>query len=96
MATQFQARWVSRPRVNQLKRTGALAQGVLLDTFKGFVIVEPAGSKLGDGALLSREEAEYELQPVWYTGPKAKLREARQRLGLETEESAERLAGSGA
>jgi hypothetical protein len=96
MAAQFQARWVSRQRVNQIKRSGALARGVLLDTFKGFIIVEPVGSDLGDGEILSREEAEYELQPVWYTGPKAKLREARLRLGLEVEESAPHLAGSGA
>ena len=96
MATQYQARWVSRPRANQIKRTGAMAQGVLLDAFKGFIVVEPVGSNLGDGDILSREEAEFELQEVWYTGPKAKLREARLRLGLEVEEPAAHLAGSGA
>jgi hypothetical protein len=96
MATQFQARWVSRPRANQIKRTGAAGQGVLLDTFKGFIVVEPVGSNLGDGQILSREEAAYELQPVWYTGPKARLRAARLRLGLEVEDSAERLSASSA
>ena len=96
MAMQFQARWVSRQRANQIKRTGAAGHGILLDTFKGFIVVEPIGSNLGDGPILSRQEAEYELQPVWYTGPMAKLREARLRLGLEVEEAADHLAASGA
>jgi hypothetical protein len=96
MTTHYQARWVSRARANEIKRTRAVAQGVLLDTFKGFIIVEPVGSNLGDRDVLSPEEAEFELQEVWYTGPKAKLREARQRLGLEAEEPTAHLAGSGA
>jgi hypothetical protein len=69
---------------------------VLLDTFNGFLIVEPVGSNLGDGAVLAPEEANYELQEVWYTGPRSKLREARTRLGLETEAAARQLSTSGA
>jgi len=88
MQMQYQARWVSKARVEALKKSQSLGQAVLLDTFNGFIIIEPVGSDLGDGAVLSREEAEYELQPVWYTGPKAKLRDARRRLALEQDAAA--------
>ena len=88
MHMEHRACWVSRQRAAALKRTSCLAQTLLLDTFKGFILVEPAGSELADGAALSAEEADYELQPIWFTGSKATLREARRRLGLEQESSA--------
>jgi hypothetical protein len=94
MGTSFQARWISRDRANQFKKTGQLGQAVLLDTFNGFLIVEPVGSDMGDGPVLSPEEANYELQEVWYTGPRSRLKEARARLGLDTE--ARQLTTSGA
>jgi hypothetical protein len=96
MAMPFQARWISRDRANQLKRSGRLGNAVLLDTFNGFLIIEPVGGNLGDGPILSPEEANYELQEVWYTGPRSKLREARTRLGLETKAPAAQLTTSGA
>jgi len=34
------------------------------------------------------EDAAYERTPVWYTGPKTKLRTARERLGLQGDEYA--------
>jgi hypothetical protein len=79
-----QARWVSRERASQLKRAGRLGPAMLLDTFNGYLIVEPVGADLGDGPVLAPEEANYELQEVWYTGPRSRLKEARRRLGLET------------
>ena len=94
MAMQYQARWISRDRATHLKRTGRLGQAILLDTFNGFILVEPVGSDLGDGPVLSPEEATFELQEVWYTGPRSRLKDARVRLGLERE--AEHLAASGA
>jgi hypothetical protein len=90
METPYQARWISRELATRLKRTGTLGQAVLLDTFTGFLVIEPVGSDIGDGPVLSREEANYELQEVWYTGPRSRLREARTRLGLESETRAER------
>jgi hypothetical protein len=94
MNTAFHARWTSRERATQLKRTGRLGQAILLDTFNGFILVEPEGSDLGDGPTLSPEEANYELQEVWYTGPRTRLREARQRLGLEANAPAAQLSAS--
>lgn len=82
MQTKYQARWISKDRADALKRNRHLGAALLLDTFNGILLVEPVGGKLGDGPVLPRPEADYELQPVWFTGPKAKLREARQRLGL--------------
>jgi hypothetical protein len=96
METPFRARWISRDRADRLKRSGRLGQAILLDTFNGFLIVEPEDSKLGDGQTLSREEANYELQEVWYTGPRPRLLEARRCLGLDAKATAAQLSASGA
>ncbi len=80
---QFQAQRISKQRAEDLKKHGGLGGALLLDLFNGFVLVEPAGAHLGDGEILSPQEADYELQPVWHQGPPATLREARRRLGLE-------------
>ena len=81
-AATYQARWTSRQQADKIKRTGGLARAILLDTLKGPIVVEPAGSALGDGAVLSPLELEAEHQPAWFLGPTLKLREARTRLGL--------------
>jgi hypothetical protein len=85
MQTAFQARRISKRRADEIKRSGLLGRSLLLDTFNGIILIEPVGSNLGDGDILSLEEADYELQPVWHLGPKAILREARRRVGLEAE-----------
>jgi len=86
MANTYRARWISKQRLESLRRTGHLGQSVILESFNGFIIVEPAGADLGDGEIMSVETADYELRPVWCTGAKAKLREARKLLGLEANE----------
>jgi hypothetical protein len=85
MKPAYQARWISKRRLDEIRRTREYRQGIVLDSFNGFLIVEPVGSNLGDGPVLSLEEADYELQPVWCAGAKARLREARERLGLNPE-----------
>jgi len=94
MHAEFQARRISKRRADEVKRSAALGRSLLLNTFNGIIIIEPVGKDLGDGDIMSPEEADYELQPVWHLGPKAMLREARRRLGLEAE--AGQLTGSGA
>jgi hypothetical protein len=84
MNAKYEARWISKQRADSVKRSGGLIERMLLDTFRGFIIVEPVGSKMGDGARLSPAEADYELQPTWVTEKTSKLREARTRLGLES------------
>lgn len=96
MYEQWQLRRISKSRADELKKTGTLGGALLLDTFNGVLIIEPAGSNLGDGDILSVEDADYELQPVWHLGPKAQLRKARNRLGLDAEVEAGQLARSGA
>lgn len=86
MTHTYQARWMSKQRLDSLRKTGQLAQGVLLESFNGYIMVEPVGADLGDGDVMPVETADYELRPVWCTGAKAKLREARKLLGLEAEE----------
>lgn len=94
MRRDFQVRWLSKERRNALIRAGRLGRALLLDTFNGFIIVEPAGSDLGDGRVLSPEEADYELRPVWCLSPHARLKEARRRLGLETETMTGQVLGA--
>jgi hypothetical protein len=86
MDTKYQARWISRKRLDQLRRSGDKRKGLALDHFNGTLIIEPVGSELGDGPVLSPQEAEYELQPAWLLGPRGVATEARRRLGLELEE----------
>jgi hypothetical protein len=83
MQKEFEARWISKQRLEALRKAKKLGGTLVLDTYNGFLIVQPADSDLGDGAGLTREEADYELQPVWFLGPRSELREARRKLGLE-------------
>jgi hypothetical protein len=81
---------VSRSKAHAIKRAGPKKDAVLLDTFKGIIIVEPKGKRWGDGAVLTSDEAEFELQPAWHYGPVDKIREARRRLGLDNNPDAAR------
>ncbi len=92
MQAEFQARRISKRRADEVKKSGILGRSLLMNTFNGIIIIEPVGSNLGDGEIMSPEEADYELQPVWHLGPRAMLREARKRVGLEAE--AGHLAGA--
>jgi hypothetical protein len=95
MQTTYQARRISKRRADELKKSDAITRAILLGTFNGFIVVEPTGSGMGDGEVLSEQEADYELQPVWHLGPKAMLREARKRLGLEVGSASGQLSGAG-
>jgi hypothetical protein len=81
MRTYYQAQWISRRRMNELKKAGLRGDTVLLDHLKGGIVVGKTGSKLGDGPVLTAAEADYELQPAWVSDSLATLRQARQRLG---------------
>ncbi|MHB1425461.1 MAG: hypothetical protein ACYC3I_20015 [Gemmataceae bacterium] len=94
MQAPYQARRITKRRADEVKRTGVLGRSLLLDTFNGIIVVEPLESNLGDGEILSQQEADYEMQPVWHLGPKAILREARKRLGLEAEVEAGQLTSA--
>jgi hypothetical protein len=93
MRGNHQARWISKERRAELKKNGALKDAVLLDSFNGFLIVEPVDSKLGDGPTLSREEADYELRDAWCFDARTKLTQARTLLGLAPEPSSEAAMG---
>ena len=83
MHTKYQARWVSKQRADALKRSGSLRKGMLLDSFNGFIVLEPPGQKLGDGELLSLDEADYEVNPAWCLDSLVRISQARELLGLE-------------
>lgn len=85
MKNSYQARWISKAKADLLKRSGDIRKGLLLDSFNGYIVIEPVGASLGDGKVLSKLEADFELQEVWVQEPKSKLLEARRMLGLETE-----------
>jgi hypothetical protein len=82
MRPPYKAQWISKSGCDALRRSRRSKDIVLLDTFKGFIVVEPTGKTLGDGDVLSAAECDYELRPAWYSGPLTRLAEARQRLGL--------------
>jgi hypothetical protein len=82
MLTQYKAQWLSKTCCESLRKSQRLHDVLLLDTFEGFIVIEPADKSFGDGPVLSRDECNYELQPAWYAGPITRLTEARQRLGL--------------
>src|SRR6185312_2301958 len=96
MQAPYEARRISKPRADEIKKSKVIGTALLLGTFNGFIIVEPKGANLGDGEILSEQEADYELQPVWHLGPKAMLRDARRRLGLERDEAMASLSAAGA
>jgi hypothetical protein len=81
MGPEYQARWVTKQRAEHIKRTG-IGQGRLVDSFKGYILVDSMAGHRGDGQVLSQQEADYELQDVWCAEAKAKLFQARQLLGL--------------
>jgi hypothetical protein len=88
MASAYQARWASKARAIQLRRDGRLHDAVLVDAPRGFIVVEPRGSALGDGAVLSAWEADFELNETWCLVPRSKLGLARGLLGLERAQAA--------
>jgi hypothetical protein len=83
MKAAYQARRTSKERAYSLRRSGALGQAILLDSISGFIVVEPVGSNLGDGEVLSPDVADGEVQEAWCQDPKPKIRHARQLLGLD-------------
>jgi hypothetical protein len=91
MRSKYHARWVSKGKAESLRKFGLLAEAILVGHLNGFIVVEPAGSKLGDGQVLSPEVADYELRTAWCQAPRAVLTKARQLLGLDPEYADERL-----
>jgi hypothetical protein len=91
MSSNFDARWISRRRMNDLKKSQVSQSALFLTHLNGFIVIEPEGSDLGDGAALSPEEADYELQLAWIHEPTNRLRRAREMLGLE----APQMVGAG-
>jgi hypothetical protein len=88
MHTKYQARRISKARSEALRKQGRLGGAILLDLLNGFLVVEPVWAHLGDGEVLTPQEADYELQAAWHLGPAAQLTEARRRLGLDTPRAA--------
>ena len=85
MHAKFQARRISKQRIDFLRKSGRMKDAIVLDSFSGFLIVEPFGSDLGDGEVLDATEANCELNTAWCLTTKSRLNEARKRLGLESE-----------
>jgi len=88
----FRAHWISKQKADLLKRSGRLGRALLLDHMKGFIVVEPPGSHLGDGPPLSNEATEFELTSVWCLESKHQIARARQLLGIDLGEPADVVA----
>jgi hypothetical protein len=83
MDTQFRARWISKQRSDEVRRAGMLGDGLFLSSCKGFIVVEPKTRPIGDGLVLSHDAAIFELDPTWCTDSPAKVKKAREMLGLD-------------
>jgi hypothetical protein len=83
--TKYHARWISKQQTDVLKKTGKLTDAVVLESFKGPILVEPAGTNPKDDSVLPLDVADYELRLAWCLGPKTKVQKARQLLGLAVE-----------
>jgi hypothetical protein len=97
MQAPYQARRISKRRADELQRSGDIVnRALVLDTYNGFLVIEPMGANLGVGAPLSPEEVDDELQPVWHLGPRSRLREARRLLGLDAAAAVGEMSPAGA
>jgi hypothetical protein len=85
MKPNYVARWIRKNRLDEVRKSGKVSRAVVLDSMQGFLIVEPAGSDLGDGEILSPEAADYEVRPEWCLNPRGKIAAARRLLGLPAE-----------
>jgi hypothetical protein len=83
--SHYQAQWISKNRIQSLRKAGGWRNAILLDSFKGFIIIQPSGQTYGDGEVLSDDAADYELRPEWCTGSKQQLIEARRLLRLDAD-----------
>jgi hypothetical protein len=92
MHSKFQARRISKQRIEFLRKSGRMKDAMVLDSFTGYLIVEPVGSDLGDGDVLEATETDFELNTAWCLTTRSRLNEARKRLGLEREAPSEAIA----
>jgi hypothetical protein len=88
MQSCYQARRVSKQRLEALRKSREIAKSIVIDSMSGFLLIEPIGSNLGDGEMLQPSEADFELHPAWCLVPQSRLNDARKRLGLEVESGA--------
>lgn len=82
MRHAYKARWMSKKQIESLRRNGALRESIVVNSFKGFILVEPADTNLGVGKLLPRDVAKFELDPTWCSDPPTTIKKARALLGL--------------
>ena len=94
MRAQYQARWISKKRIESLRKSGALCRRMLVDSIRGFIVIEPVGRRLGDGDVLALDVASYELDPAWCLDSRLKIAEARRLLGIESISRREDLSKS--
>ena len=80
MKSSFQARWLSKKQAESLRKSGRLGRALLLDSFKGFIVIEPCAERLGDGDVLSPEEAAFEVNDAWCMESRVKIAQARRLL----------------
>ena len=82
MRRGYQARWISKDRRNALLKSRPVVKWLVVDSFNGFIVVEPVGSNLGDGQVLAPDVADCEIRAAWCQDSRAKLTQARKLLHL--------------
>ena len=84
MSIRYHARWISKKLCDHVRRNGKLQDGMFLSSYKGLIVIEPKANPVGDGEIMSPATAHTELDPAWCTDSPARLKRARQLLGLDS------------
>lgn len=83
MRAGCKGRWLSKTQIESLRKSGALGHSIVVNSFKGFILVEPVHSHLGRGRVVTRDFAQFGLDPTWCNDPPRTIGKARQLLGLQ-------------
>lgn len=82
MQYSYRARWMPKSKIDLLRRTGQLHKSVVVNSCKGFILVDPHGSEVRGGEAISRYDAKFELDAAWCSDPPQTIKKARDLLGL--------------
>lgn len=79
---RYKAWWMSKKQIDAMRKTGALTKSIVVNSLKGYILVEPESAHKSGGDLLPPDVAKFELDPAWCIDPPRTIRKARELLGL--------------
>lgn len=82
MQRTYKAWWMPKKQIDAMRKTGALTKSIVVNSLKGYILVEPESAHRSGGDLLPTDDAKFELDPAWCIDPPKTIRKARELLGL--------------